>query len=140
MSTSILPWIVCSDEKLLVEWFCSDEGDTHLFKVDDVNPSSTCLVAAAMTCTHCGALDLMSRPFLQLPPPSYAIYKVHWQAVSGIATKDGPHPYSMQVVANSWLAAGQQAQQSRQHLVTRKNLRCMVNGLYDVTIETNSTD
>lgn len=73
MSFPLLTWIIRPDESLVVEWFCSNEGDTRFFTVDDVKSAYACLVATAMTCTCCGASDFMSRPVLQLPPLGYAV-------------------------------------------------------------------
>ena len=54
-----------------------------------------------MTCTHCGEIDLMSRPPLQLPPPGYTVYHVSWRRPPGPDVDGRPNTLEIRMVVNS---------------------------------------
>jgi hypothetical protein len=79
MTSLVAQWIPQPAGQPLIEWLCGDCGDFRLFEVNNVDTRSSELGVRLMTCTHCGAPDMLSMVGLAGPPPGYALYRVEWR-------------------------------------------------------------
>ena len=131
MSSYTEPWIFRPDGTLVVEWVCDCSTDYRFFTVDSLAwPSGSVLLlrASHMTCTHCGEIELMYRPPLQLPPPGYAIYHVSWRRPPGPDVDGRLHTLEIRMVANSRRMAYEVSFDKWRGISTVPGARCFIDG------------
>lgn len=60
MTSLAAQWIPQPTGPPLIEWLCGYCGDVRLFEVNNVDARYSGLGVRLMTCTHCGAPDMLS--------------------------------------------------------------------------------
>ena len=130
MSTYILPWVIRPDGTLVVEWICSYGTNCQFFTVDSLaSPKGLFLLSPRfMTCTHCGEIDLMSRPLLELPPPGYAVHHVSWRRPPSPDVDGRRNTLEIQMVANSRRIAYEVSFGKWRGISTVPGARCFIDG------------
>ena len=132
MSVPFQPWIIRPDGTLVIEDFCRyGTEDCRFFTVDSValpTGSSQILFTRYMTCTHCGEIDLISRPMLELPPSGYAVYHVIWKRPPSPDVDGRLRTLEIWMVANSRRMAYEVTFGKWRGITTVPGARCFIDG------------
>ena len=132
MSVPFQPWIIRPDGTLVIEDFCRyGTEDCRFFTVDSValpTGSSQILFTRYMTCTHCGEIDLISRPMLELPPSGYAVYHVIWKRPPSPDVDGRLRTLDIWMVANSRRMAYEVTFGKWRGITTVPGARCFIDG------------